>query len=96
MIERIDFDSGTDAEQALKQAGFSVGTTQRDEPRGILLGEYTIMKWRNLSGDDRSKLHATLERVFRGPDSPVFIRINPKAPLAVKNRLLSLKDGDQS
>lgn len=48
------------AEQALTENGFSVGHLQSGDPSGILLGEWDIQKWRNLSRQDRCDLHGVL------------------------------------
>ena len=50
----IEFASDVLAEEALKRAGFSVGTRQRGAPRGILHGNYLISKWRNADHDLRA------------------------------------------
>lgn len=52
-----DFSGYNAARAALEGAGFSVGTMQRDNPMGLLFGEYAIAKWRNLSDADRDELH---------------------------------------
>ncbi|EKN01089.1 hypothetical protein MXAZACID_02249 [Acidocella sp. MX-AZ02] len=43
--------------------GMSVGRLQRDEPRGILFGDFDIQKWRNLRPAERAALHGTFRRV---------------------------------
>ena len=64
------------AEKALTEAGFSIGTTQRDAPRGLMLGDGVISKWRNLDGDERGELDGAVTRVAAGPGSPVKVFIN--------------------
>ncbi len=58
----IEFTSDKLAEQALRAAGFSVGTQQRGAPRGILHGNYLISKWRNLDRQHREMLHGEMNR----------------------------------
>ncbi len=41
-----DFEAMYKAEAFLSERGFSVGSNQRGDPRGILHGEYIIAKWR--------------------------------------------------
>ena len=72
------------AEAWCKARGFSVGTLQADAPRGILLGDVTIAKWRNLDPEDRTDLHGVMEapgRTWR--TGPVTITIRRDAPAAV-------------
>ncbi|MEN5277337.1 hypothetical protein ABE527_10330 [Brucella sp. TWI432] len=56
LTDQGDFAAVRRAEQLLKQHGFSVGTTQRGSPRGIMFGAYDIQKWRNLNEADRAAL----------------------------------------
>lgn len=50
----------TEAIRWLGARGFSVGRMQRDDPRGILRGDYDIQKWRNLDGEHRRRLDGVL------------------------------------
>ncbi len=77
-----DFSACTEAEEFLKLAGFSVGTMQRGDPRGILFGDYDIMKWRNLDKRDREALHGILVGPMR--TGPVRIQIFESAPQEAK------------
>lgn len=72
------------AEAWCRARGFSVGVLQADAPRGILLGDVTIAKWRNLDAEDRTDLHGVMEasgRTWR--TGPVTITIRRDAPSAV-------------
>lgn len=72
------------AEDWCKARGFSVGALQADAPRGILLGDVSIAKWRNLDGQDREDLHGVMEAPWRTWRSgPVTITIRRDAPAAV-------------
>lgn len=79
---RVVFVNEDAAEKYLEQRGFSVGRTQRDEQRGILLGDFDIQKWRNLRPADRAGLHGVMQRTLRGPNSPAAITIFASAPEA--------------
>lgn len=61
LTDEGDFVAARRAEQLLQSHGFSVGTTQRGSPRGILFGDYDIEKWRNLDERDRAGLHGILD-----------------------------------
>lgn len=66
------------AEKYLTERGFSVGRHQGPAPRGILLGDYAIQKWRNLSPTDRSDLHGEMRGDMR--NGPVTVEIYDSAP----------------
>ncbi len=78
-----DFAAFAAAAEALSAAGFSIGSTQRDAPVGIMHGKCFISKWRNLTGDQISRLHGSVVGDLR--NGPVYVRLNPTAPEAVKN-----------
>lgn len=69
------FATRAEAEEFLRERGFSVGRMQGASPRGILLGDWDIQKWRNLSRADREVLHGVMQR---GPivDGPVTVTIS--------------------
>jgi hypothetical protein len=79
-----DFEAMYAAEAFLAAAGFSVGSTQRGDPRGIMFGDYDIAKWRNLNGREREALHGTMTGNMR--EGPVTVRIFEKAPEDAKRR----------
>jgi len=54
------FATEADAVAWLAIKGFSVGRMQAGSPRGILHGDFEIMKWRNLRPVDRAMLHGML------------------------------------
>lgn len=55
-----DFSALAEAEKWLRDHGFSVGSMQRGDPRGILFGDWDIAKWRNLSDQDKKELDGTM------------------------------------
>ena len=61
LTDRGDFVAARRAEQLLGRHGFSVGTSQRGSPRGVMFGNYDIQKWRNLNEVDRAALHGVLD-----------------------------------
>jgi hypothetical protein len=68
-----DFAANYAAEQWLREAGYSVGIMERGSPRGILRGNYLIMKWRNLSPQDRKALDGQMTGDMR--NGPVTVEI---------------------
>lgn len=75
----IRFPDEAVADAALKSAGFSVGSMQRSDPRGVMFGDVKIAKWRNLTYAERGQCHARYLR--DGPaGSPVDITIAEHCP----------------
>lgn len=70
----INFPNEETAQQALADAGFSLGSLQRSDPRGIMYGDFNVQKWRNLSKRDVDNLHGVYQR-SQGPGSPVRITL---------------------
>ncbi len=70
------------AEKALKEAGFSLGSTQRGEPVGILYGDYCISKWKNMNRREIAALHGKLTGDTR--DGPVNVMLYDSAPEVAK------------
>jgi len=70
----IEFPTDAAAERALAKAGFSLGTNQRSDPRGIMFGDWNISKWRNLSAADRRDLHGVFQR-HGPPGSPTTVTL---------------------
>ena len=63
-----EFEACRAAEKWLAQNGYSVGRMQAGSPRGILKGDIDIMKWRNLSAEERAALHGRMTGNMRhGP-----------------------------
>lgn len=73
-----EFRATHDAEALLKQAGFSIGPTQRGAPRAVMFGDYLVAKWRGLNHDQRRKTHGTLTGDNR--HGPLMFRLLPAAP----------------
>lgn len=80
-----DFEAVNAAEHFLRFAGFSVGSNERGKPRGIMFGDYTIAKWRNLHKQDIDALHGKMtSETGSMRDGPVTVRIFDSAPHAAK------------
>ena len=77
-ISKGDFAAFYLAEIWLKNHGFSLGSMQRDDPIGVMYGEYTISKWRHLNDTDRALLHGQLTGDKR--NGPVILEIFGSAP----------------
>ena len=85
---QIKFPSEDAAKQALTAYGFSLGTSQRNDPRGIMHGDYLIMKWRNLSNKDKDDLHGAYHR--HGYGGPVSLWMKPNCPPKALARLTEM------
>ena len=72
-----DFRAASEAEQWLRDNGYSVGWTCGPSPRGILKGEYDIAKWRNLTDDEIAELDGRMIGNMR--HGPVTITIHEGA-----------------
>jgi hypothetical protein len=66
------------AEAWCKENGISVGTMQGPDPRGLLVGDFYIAKWRNLSRDERAALHGTI--TGNGREGPVHVELFANCP----------------
>lgn len=73
-----DFAATREAEAWCKARGISVGTMQGPDPRGLLVGDFFIAKWRNLSRDERAALHGTM--TGDGRNGPVHINLFVNCP----------------
>ena len=67
-----DFASRDAATAALTAAGFSIGSNQRGAPTGLLLGDVSIAKWRNLSHQERRDLDGELFASREGPATVIM------------------------
>lgn len=74
----VDFEAYYAARDWLKAHGFSCGSGQRGAPSGILHGDFTIAKWKNLSLKERRECHGELTGDHR--EGPVTITIFADAP----------------
>ena len=72
-----DFEAVRAAEAALSLAGFSIGACQKGAPRGILFGDVTISKWRNMTRSQQLDLHA---QMWGGRQGPVTVMLHADAP----------------
>lgn len=70
----IRFPSRELAEKALRDAGFSLGINQRDDPRGILFGDIAIAKWRNMSTAEKDRLDGVYQRAYLGGPVEITMR----------------------
>lgn len=77
-----DFEAMNAAEDFLRSAGFSVGTSQRGSPRGIMFGDCDIEKWRNLRQFEIGQLHGRM--TGDGRNGPLTVTIFETAPIEAK------------
>ena len=68
-----EFQAVYKAQKWCEQRGISVGANQRGSPRGLIIGDALIAKWRNLSDKDKSELDGTMTGDMR--NGPVFIEL---------------------
>jgi hypothetical protein len=68
-----DFAAMYAAEDWCKQNGYSVGSSQRGSPRGLLRGDWLIAKWRNLTAAERRQLDGQMTGDMR--NGPVTVRV---------------------
>ncbi len=90
MSDTVKFKTEDAAQKALAETGFSLGTIQRDDPRGIMFGDLVIEKWRNLDKQHRVDLHGIYRRMFRG--GPVEINLSRRCPPEARKNLIKLAD----
>ena len=72
-----DFGAYYAACEWLKQNGFSYGSMQRDDPMGIMRGDWDIAKWRNLSASDKNS-----------PDGQMLFARGGKCTVSIKPELM--------
>ena len=60
----------------LKRLGYSIGSMQRGDPIGVMRGDYSISKWRNLSAAEREDLDGTIEGSKRTGPITVTLRVS--------------------
>lgn len=73
-----DFAALYAANAALREAGFSVGSSQRGLPTAVMFGDWSVAKWGNLNGDERREVHGTL--VGDNRNGPLTLRMLRAAP----------------
>jgi hypothetical protein len=69
-----DFTACRAAEAWCEARGIAVGWMQRPDPRGLLLGDFVVSKWRNLNAKERSELDGTMTGDMR--HGPVTVTLN--------------------
>ena len=69
-----DFNASNAAERWCTERGIAVGCMQGKDPRGLLLGDFVVMKWRNLSARERRELNGIMLGDMR--HGPVTVTLN--------------------
>lgn len=64
------------AEAWCRERDISYGSWQRGFPAGLLYGDFTIAKWRNLTPKEQSECHGTMRG--DGRNGPITISIKPR------------------
>ncbi len=80
--QKGDFEAVTAAEDFLRVAGFSIGSSERGSPRAIMFGDYDISKWRHLDQRERDALHGQM--TGDGRNGPLTVTIFESAPPGAK------------
>jgi hypothetical protein len=68
-----DFEALYAAEHWCRDNGISYGSTCVSSPQALLIGDYSIAKWRNLTAKERKQAHGVIENSRR--EGPVTLRI---------------------
>lgn len=71
------FEATHAAEEWCREHGVSYGSSERGNPRGLLVGDYLIAKWKNLTPKERQECHGTM--TGDGRYGPITIRISRAA-----------------
>jgi hypothetical protein len=77
-----DFEANNDAEQFLRDRGFSVGSSQGPADRGILFGNFHISKWRGMNKAEIKALHGVIRG--EGRNGPLQVILFDSAPDSAK------------
>lgn len=72
-----DFEAYRAACRWLTDRGIAYGSMQAGSPTGLMVGNYAISKWRNLSAQDRAELHGTMTGDMR--KGPVRVALSAEA-----------------
>jgi hypothetical protein len=67
------FEASNAAEQWCRDNGISFGSSCAMAPQALLLGNYSIAKWRNLTAKEREQVHGVIEDSRR--EGPVTVKI---------------------
>jgi len=74
----VAFEAYADAEEFLKEHGYSVGSMQRHEPIGVAKGDADISKWRNLGRDVKMLDGVLVSDSFRESGVTLYLSEEPK------------------
>ncbi|MCW0447230.1 hypothetical protein [Xanthomonas sacchari] len=72
------------------ERGVSYGSLQQGAPIGLLVGDYAISKWRNMSATERAAQHGTI--TGDGRNGPLELRIDIAALRAAG---IDVRDGSE-
>ena len=70
------------AEQWCREHRVSYGPSERGSPIGLLVGDYVIAKWRNLTPKERAECHGQI--TGDGREGPLVLRISRAALAGAK------------
>lgn len=76
------FAATREAEQFLRERGFSFGPTQGPDPRAIMHGDYLVSKWRNLTRADIAANHGCM--FGRPRTGPITVIVYSAAPIEAR------------
>ena len=84
-----EFEACHKAEDWCRVRGISVGRMDRYDSRGLLVGDFDIAKWHNLSKRDIAQLHGTMRGDMRHGPITVSLRLTHPQFQAVQESLAS-------
>lgn len=71
------FESWYACQRWLTERGYSFGSTCVMSPVGVLKGDYTIAKWRNLTPKERAELDGSVSGDFRNGPVTLTLKVAP-------------------
>jgi hypothetical protein len=80
-----DFEALYAAENWCRDNGISYGSTCVSSPQALLIGDYSIAKWRNLTAKERKQVHGVIEDSRR--EGPVTLRIKAEFRYLLKEEI---------
>lgn len=81
-----DFEACSKAEAWCDEHGLSVGAMQRNDQRGILLGDHLISKWDRLTYGERMAMHGVMSGDMRR--GPVHVDLKEAVHKAVQKEVV--------
>jgi hypothetical protein len=84
-----EFEAYNQAVQFLYRAGFSCGSMERGSPTGFVHGDCTIMKWRDLSDEDKAEMHGEITARGSSRHGPIWVDLYDTAPQEARDAFVA-------